>query len=128
MFTLNNTCFNVNGFDSPSINTNIDQTPILEHHGEYEGKTMISSKLLAQSLAFATFSPFLFLRIKMHLTEMFYWVSSSSKYTSCFFQLPSSFIFVIIKISEYCISLIFCKVFTLLYDSMWRLSRSRSKL
>ena len=126
MFTLNNTCFNVNGFDSPSINT-IDQTPILEHHGEYVGKSMISSKLLAQSLAFATFSPFLFLRIKTHLTEMFYWVSSS-KYTFCFFQLPSSFIFVIIKISEYCISLIFCKVFTLLYDSMWRLSRSRSKL
>ena len=128
MFTLNNTCFNVNGFDSPSINTNIDQTPILERYGEYVGKSMISSKLLAQSLAFATFSPFLFLRIKTHLTEMFYWVSCSSKYTSCFFQLPSSFIFVIIKISEYCIFLIFCKVFTLLYDSMWRLSRSRSKL
>ena len=79
-----------------AIKTNIDRTPIREQHGESAGKSLITSKPQAQSLAFVTFSPFLILQFKTDLTEMHDWpVSSSSQYTSCFFQLSSSFIFAI---------------------------------
>ena len=52
-----------------AIKTNIDWTPICEHHGESVGKSLISLKPWAQSLAFVTFSPFLILRLKTHLMD-----------------------------------------------------------
>ena len=72
-----------------AIKKNIDQTPVHEQHDESVGKSLISLKPGAQSLAFVTFSPFLLLRLKTHLTEMYDWSVSSSQYTCCFFQLSS---------------------------------------
>ena len=70
-----------------AIKANIDWTPIHEQYGESVGKSLISLKPWAQSLAFMTYSPFLILRLKTCLTEMHNWLmSSSSQYTSCFFQ------------------------------------------
>ena len=68
-----------------AIKTNIDWTPNCKQHGESVGNSFIS-KPRAQSLAFVTFSLFLILWLKTHLTEMHDSpVSSSSQYTSCFF-------------------------------------------
>ena len=79
-----------------AIKANIDRKPIREQHGESVGKSLISSKSWAQSLAFVTFSPFLIFWLKTHLLEIYDWpMSSSSQYTSCFFQLSGSFIFAI---------------------------------
>ena len=79
-----------------AIKTNIDQTPFREQHGESVGKFLISSKIQVRSLAFVTFCPFLNLRLKTHLTEMHDWLgSSSSQYSSCFFQSFGSFFFSI---------------------------------
>ena len=78
-----------------AIKTNIDRTPICEQHGESAGKSLISSKPQAQRLAFVTFCPFSILQFKTNLTEMQDQPVSSSQYTSCFFQLSSSFIFAI---------------------------------
>ena len=79
-----------------AIKANIDRTPIREQHGESVGKSLISSKSRAQNLAFVTFSPFFILWLKTHPPEIYDWsMSSSSQYTSCFFQLCGSFIFAI---------------------------------
>ena len=79
-----------------AIKTHIDQTPALEQHGDSVGKVLISSKPRAQGLAFVTFSPFLILQLKTHLTEMHDWtVASSSQCTSCFFKVSGSFFFAI---------------------------------
>ena len=60
-----------------AIKTNIDRTPIREQR-ESVGKSLISSKPQAQSLAFLSFSPFLILQLKTQLTEMHDWPVSSS--------------------------------------------------
>ena len=60
-----------------AIKTNTDRAPICEQR-ESVGKSLISSKPQAQSLAFLSFSPFLILQLKTQLTEMHDWPVSSS--------------------------------------------------
>ena len=105
------------------IKTNIDRIPICGLHGESIGKSMISLKPLAQSLAFVTFSPFgqcllhnTLLAFSSFVVHSFLIYLLGFLLLSCRFQ-NTVFLRYLLKYLHYCLTL--CVDYLDLVQNLW---------